>query len=389
MKTGGIWYLAVASLRRHRVRTAILVATVGVVAGLPLVTDATLAAYTSAITARARATPILIGPRGGETDLLLDALYLRPDGRSFLPVNAVTEAVEGVDAETIPLHVRHRVAGYPLVGTDLGYFRLRGLRCAEGHMPLRLGDCVVGAEVAARMGVGAKDSLVSDPEGVLDVVGGFGTRLRITGVLAASATPDDQAVFCDVKTAWVIDGIGHGHEDVDASPVYGDVPAAPVDLPRMAGVDEANLGRFHFHGDPSEFPLRAAIVVPASASEGLIVRGRLTDPDSMGQAIVPVQALDQLLDIVMRIQGIVRMLTSVLAVLTTVLLVLIGALALRLRRVELATLAAIGVRRGAILGLIVSEWTFLLLAGGASALALTLASRRWGVQLLERFIAST
>ena len=357
MKTGGIWYLAVASLRRHRVRTAILVATVGVVAGLPLVTDATLAAYTSAITARARATPILIGPRGGETDLLLDALYLRPDGRSFLPVNAVTEAVEGVDAETIPLHVRHRVAGYPLVGTDLGYFRLRGLRCAEGHMPLRLGDCVVGAEVAARMGVGAKDSLVSDPEGVLDVGGGFGTRLRITGVLAA--------------------------------PVYGDVPAAPVDLPRMAGVDEANLGRFHFHGDPSEFPLRAAIVVPASASEGLIVRGRLTDPDSMGQAIVPVQALDQLLDIVMRIQGIVRMLTSVLAVLTTVLLVLIGALALRLRRVELATLAAIGVRRGAILGLIVSEWTFLLLAGGASALALTLASRRWGVQLLERFIAST
>lgn len=389
MKTGGIAYLAVASLRRHRLQTAILVATVGVVVGLPLVTDVTLAAYTSAITARARATPILVGPRGGETDLLLDALYLRPDGRSSLPVRVVQQAVEGVDGQTIPLHLRHRVAGFPLVGTDLGYFGLRGLRCAEGHMPLRLGDCVVGAEAAAQMGVGANDVLLSDPEGVLDVIGGFGTRLRITGILAPNATADDRAVFCDVKTAWVIDGIGHGHEDVDASRVYGDVPSAPVDLPRLAGVDDTNLGRFHFHGDPSGFPLRAAIVVPASATEGLIARGRLADPDSGGQAIVPTQALDQLLEVVMRIQGIVRMLTSVLAAITLVLLVLIGVLALRLRRVELATLAALGVRRGAIVGWIVSEWSFLLLAGTASAAVLTLVSRRWGVQLLERFIAST
>lgn len=389
MKHGGIWHLAVSSLRRHRIRTAILVATVGVVMGLSMVTDVALAAYTRAVTARARATPLLVGPRGGETDLLLDALYLRPEARAALPVGAVQEAVEGADVQMIPLHLGHRVAGHPLVGTDLGYFDLRRLVCVEGTMPLRLGDCVVGAEVAAQLGVAAMDTLVSDPEGLLDVVGGFGTRLRVTGVLAPNGTADDRAVFCDVKTAWIIDGVGHGHEDRDAPPVYGDVPAAPVDLPELAGVNDSNLGRFHFHGDPATFPLRAAILVPASEAEGLIVRGRLADPTSTALAIVPTQALEQLLEVVMRVRGIVRALNVVLGVLALVLLTLVALLALRLRRIELETLAALGVRRGAIVGLILSEWAFVLLAGAASAGLLTLASRHLGEELLERFITGS
>jgi putative ABC transport system permease protein len=220
-------------------------------------------------------------------------------------------------------------------------------------------------------------------------VAGFGTRLRITGVLAPNGTADDRAVFCDVKTAWVIDGIGHGHEDVDDSSFYGDVPAAPVDLPQHAGVDEANLSSFHFHGVPADFPLSAAIVVPATEAEGLLVRGRLTTPEAGAQAIVPTQALDELLAVVLRIQGIVHLLTSVLAAITLVLLVLIGILALRLRRIELATLAAIGVRRRAIVGLIACEWSFVLLAGAAAAVGLALATHRWGAEVLEGLIIRT
>ncbi len=389
MSTGGIWYLALASLRRHGLRTLVLVATVGIVVGLPLVCDATLSAYMKTVTARARATPILVGPLGGETDLLLDALYLRPDDRSSITQGALRSACADIDARTIPLHLRHRAAGFALVGTDLGYFELRDLRCAEGHLPLRLGDCVVGDEVAARAGVGAGDVLLSDPEGVLDMVAGFGTRLRITGVLAPNGTADDRAVFCDVKTAWVIDGIGHGHEDVDGTSSFGDVPAARVDLPQHSGVDDSNLGSFHFHGDPADFPLSAAIVVPATEAEGLIVRGRLTTAEAGAQAIVPTQALDELLAVVLRIQGIVHLLTSVLAAITLILLVLIGILALRLRRVELATLAAIGVRRRAIAGLIVCEWSFILLAGAAAAAVIAFATHRWGAELLEGFIART
>jgi len=383
---GGIVHLALCSLRRRPLSSVVLVATVGVVVGLPLVIDAALGAYVETITARARATPLLVGPWGGQTDLLLDALYLRPNRRASFEHGALLRACEGVDAQAISLHLRHGAAGFPLVGTDLDYFELRGLRCAEGRLPLRLGHCVLGAQVAETTGLGAGDSLLSDPEGVLDVVGGFGTRLQVTGVLAERGTADDRAVFCDVKTAWVIDGIGHAHADVDAPTAYGDLPAAPTDLALLRAVDAKNLASFHFHGDPETFPISAGIVVPATPEDGLLVRGRLTTVDDGAQSIVPTRALDDLLAVVLRIRGIVEMVTATLAGATLLLLVLVGALALRLRRVELDTLAAIGVSRRAILALIVSEWTVVLIAGVAAAGLLTVATRHFGARILEHTI---
>ena len=38
--------------------------------------------------------------------------------------------------------------------------------------------------------------------------------MRVTGVLAATGTADDEAVFADIKTAWLIEGLAHGHDDV-------------------------------------------------------------------------------------------------------------------------------------------------------------------------------
>jgi hypothetical protein len=38
--------------------------------------------------------------------------------------------------------------------------------------------------------------------------------MYVVGVLNSSHTPDDRAVFVDIKTAWVIAGLGHGHTDL-------------------------------------------------------------------------------------------------------------------------------------------------------------------------------
>ena len=49
----------------------------------------------------------------------------------------------------------------------------------------------------------------------------------MVGILAPTSTPDDEAVFVDIKTAWVISGIGHGHEDVvTAEDLASDADAA-------------------------------------------------------------------------------------------------------------------------------------------------------------------
>ena len=39
--------------------------------------------------------------------------------------------------------------------------------------------------------------------------------MQVVGVLEPSYTADDGAIFVDLKTAWVIQGLVHGHQDMD------------------------------------------------------------------------------------------------------------------------------------------------------------------------------
>ena len=110
-------------------------------------------------------------------------------------------------ALAIPLHARFQARGYPVVGTNLDYFEFRGLDLAEGRLVGLLGECVIGAGVARKLGIGAGDSLITSPETVFDLAGVYPLKMRVTGVLAFSDSPDDHAIFVDVKTTWVIEGL--------------------------------------------------------------------------------------------------------------------------------------------------------------------------------------
>ena len=69
------------------------------------------------------------------------------------------------------------------------------------------------------MGVGGH--VVSSPESVFDLAGVYPLKMAVVGVLAPTHTPDDDAVFVDVKTAWVIAGLAHGFDLVLANPPFG------------------------------------------------------------------------------------------------------------------------------------------------------------------------
>ena len=63
---------------------------------------------------------------------------------------------------------------------------------------------------------------LEDPKKSSSVHNNFGDAVAVSqdgktvvvGVLPPTNTPDDDGIFVDIKTAWVIQGIGHGHEDV-------------------------------------------------------------------------------------------------------------------------------------------------------------------------------
>jgi putative ABC transport system permease protein len=143
------------------------------------------------------------------------------------------------------------------------------LRIDKGRQLAVLGDCVLGARVAESLALKPGDSLVSSPETLFDLAGVYPLKMKVVGVLEKSHTSDDLAVFVDLKTAWVIQGLGHGHEDVtklrDATLVLKRTEknvAATAKLYHHTEITEKNIDAFHFHGDLSQYPLTAVLAVP-------------------------------------------------------------------------------------------------------------------------------
>ena len=76
------------------------------------------------------------------------------------------------------------------------------------------GECVLGATAADAAGVGLEGHVYSSPETVFDLAGVYPLKMKVVGVLKPTGTPDDLAVFVDVKTTWIIEGLAHGHQDL-------------------------------------------------------------------------------------------------------------------------------------------------------------------------------
>jgi len=210
----GTSYLAWRYLVFHRWKTAVLVTALTLILFLPVGLRVLVRQSSEQLTSRAEATPLLIGAPGSPTELVLNSLYFGSDVPATIPYTE-SELVEGTGLATpIPLYVRYRVRDQPIVGTTPEYYDFRQLELANGRRPAILGEAVLGAAAARELEVGVGEHVISSPESVFDIAGVYPLRMLVTGVLEFSDTPDDDAVFVDIKTAWVIEGLGHGHQDL-------------------------------------------------------------------------------------------------------------------------------------------------------------------------------
>jgi putative ABC transport system permease protein len=179
--------------------------------------------------------------------------------------------------------------------------------------------------------------------------------MRVTGVLAENHTADDQAIFVDVKTAWLIEGIAHGHEDlvktVDAAQIQekqdGNVVGSKA-VRMYAEVTDANIGGFHFHGDSNTFPLTGVLVVPRDAKSQALLLGKFQNKEDTLQLVQPPQEMDALLATLVQAERFALVLLLVLGTAVVLIVILVFALSFRLRRREFSTLDDIGISRGTI-----------------------------------------
>ena len=136
-----------------------------------------------------------------------------------------------------------------------------------------LGEAVLGADVARELQLEVGDYVISSPENVFDLAGVYPLKMPVVGILATAFSPDDQAIFVDTKTSWVIQGLGHGHQDLNSKSATaqvlkkeGDNIVANASVLQYNEITPDNIASFHFHGDRSEQPISAIIPVAKNRS---------------------------------------------------------------------------------------------------------------------------
>lgn len=389
----GVLLLSWRYLAHHRAKSTILVASITLMLFLPAVTRLLVEDSAAALTARAAQTPLVLGASGSELELVLNTLYFHAEMPPVIDNRALSDARETGLANFIPINARFHSQGVPIVGTTLEYFDFRGLGIASGRQMGLLGECVIGAAVAARRNLGPGDSLITSPETVFDIAGIYPLKMKIAGVLEANGSADDEAIFTDVRTTWIIQGLGHGHTDLDDPEAAGtilnrrdDMITANAALTQYAEITRENISAFHFHGSADRFPLTGIIAVPPDQKSAALLRGRYQTNEAGLQLTVPGAVLADLLATVFAVQNYVILGLAVLSLATVAVITLVFLLSQQLRKGEFHTLSRIGASRAYIALLIASEIGFVFVIGFALATGLTLVTRNYAMQILQSFL---
>ena len=389
----GAVYLAWAHIRYHAGRSALLVLIFAILGAIPLMSERLAILAEAQLLERANSTPLIYGPPGSQLDLSLSALFLEGEPRAELSmVDFETLADLGLGTP-FPLLRTHTARGSPVVGIDVEYLDFRRLPVVKGRSIVRLGEAVLGADVATRLGLGPGDKIQSETGEIFELAGAYPLRMQVVGVLGQMGTSDDRAVFTSLRTAWVVAGIGHGHENLattqDESVVLSRQEGrvvANAKLTEFIEITEENAGEFHFHGDPANFPLSAILVQPHDERSAAILRGRVEDAGAARQLFRPLEVVQGLLEDVFRIKSILNMLVAAVSVAALMALGMMIWLSLKLRRREFEIANQIGADRSAMARLVVVELTLLLGAGSALCVALLMLIEIYGVELVRALL---
>lgn len=379
------FYVAWRYLTFNWVRGLTLIACVTLIAVLPLSLELLLDESERQLLSRAETTPLMVGAKGSSLDLVMNSLYFGETVPELISMVAVERVADTDLALPIPLYVRFKARGFPIVGTNLDYFDFRGFSIAEGRNLALLGECVLGARAAEELGLGPGDSLLSSPETLFDLAGVYPLKMRVVGVLAPTHSADDLAIFVDLKTTWVVQGLVHGHQDLmtvtDPSLVMerseGQVTATSK-LVQYTEITPENIDSFHFHGSPADYPITAIVALPHDEKAGALLRGRYVgagEERELQQILVPGEAIEGLLANIFRIKNVLDAVILMVGMATILALALVLALSLRLRQGEIQTIFKLGCSRTTIARLLGAEIAIILaVAALLTALLITVVA---------------
>jgi putative ABC transport system permease protein len=378
-------YLASRYLAANRLTSTVLLVSMTLILFLPAGLYVLVRESAESLNRRADATPLIIGAKGSPLELALSTLYFESEPPPELPYLEAEQIAQGGLARPIPMLCGFSAGKFPIVGTTPDYFDYRHLDLAEGRRFALLGECVIGATVARALKLAPGANLISSPKGAFNLAGVYPLKMRVVGVMSKTGTPDDRAIFTDLKTTWIISGRMHGHQDLTTSKAASAVLkrddkgiVANASVVEYNEVSPDNAASFHLHGSLSDLPLTAIIAIPNDPKASALLRGRYMDNEQRTQIIAPAEVMGELLATILTIRryAVAAISLACLAAAGSTVLVLI--LSLRLRKAELATLHKIGAPKSRVFWIHASEIIIILVASLILASLLTATTLQFG-----------
>lgn len=386
-------YLSWQYIRCHKIKLGVLTFAITLVSWLPIAIQSIVDQTAQQLLARAEATPLVIGAPGSPLELSLGSLYFRAKTPNTLPYAELRKLEQIGLAKAIPLYYRFHAQGYPIVGTSLDYLEYRQLRLADGRPVAMLGEALVGADVARQLQLNVGDAVISSPESVFDIAGVYPLKMSVVGILEPSFSPDDQGIFVDVKTSWVIQGLGHGHQDLARKEARGQVLkkegnnlVANASVRQYNEITADNIDSFHFHGDSNQHPLSAIVPIPHDQKSATLLLGLYQEEIENLQIVRSTRVIGELLDTLFTVRDYIVVGIAIVAIATATIAVLVFFLSLRLRQGERFTLARIGASRWQIHLLMATEIITVVLLSSFFAGLLILVTQQFGIQLLQQLL---
>lgn len=339
-----------ADLRRNRLLAlvTILLVAISVAAGIAVISQERALRQGSA--RAADDFDLLVGAPGSPTQLVLTAVYLRPQATPLLDGDILAQAsiLRGVKYAA-PIAFGDNWQGYPIIGTITNFANRGGMLApTEGRVFQQRGEAVIGASVKLALGatISPQHGLHHDEDEDGDHPDHAHAAMHYTvvGRLPPRHNIWDTAILVPVEDVWAVHGLPDGHVAGDAQRI-----GPPWNAARLPGVP-------------------AIAIKPESIAAAYGLRGQLRTPRSV--ALFPAEVLNDLyltLGNVRDLMSVLALTTQVLVVAAVLMALLVGFLA---RRRQFAVLRAMGASRAYVFCVVWVEVLLLIVAGAAFGLVL-------------------
>jgi putative ABC transport system permease protein len=162
----------------------------------------------------ARGIDLVVGAKGSPMQLILSAIYHADAPTGNIPLAAAQALQKNrFIKKAIPLALGDGWKGYRIVGAGHDYPEHYGAKLAAGRLWEQPMEAVLGAEVAARTGVGVGERFVGS-HGVTGQGEEHGAApYGVVGILARTGSVLDRLVLTSIESVWQVHEEEHGPAD--------------------------------------------------------------------------------------------------------------------------------------------------------------------------------